>query len=213
MRLRKKPWAVPKLKESPMVVTTPQIYKGRWMEFFKVTAPLHVELGTGKGNFITTLARNHPNTNYLGIEMKPEALVSALFKGADLEAQGNLGLLLFNVNHILDAFAPGEVDRLYINFCDPWPKKRHAKRRLTHHQFLNRYRQILKSGGEIHLKTDNEALFEFSLNEFSEYGFRLRNITFDLHRSEYTENIMTEYEQKFAEQGMRIYRCEAILLE
>jgi tRNA (guanine-N7-)-methyltransferase len=196
-----------------MVVTNPQIYKGRWMEFFKAAAPLHVELGTGKGNFITTLARNNPNINYLGIEMKPEALVSALFKGADLEAQGNLGLLLFNVNHILDAFAPGEVDRLYINFCDPWPKKRHAKRRLTHHQFLNRYRQILKPGGEIHLKTDNEALFEFSLNEFSEYGFRLRNITFDLHRSEYTENIMTEYEQKFAEQGMRIYRCEAILLE
>src|SRR5690606_25529071 len=104
-----------------------------------------------------------------------------------------------------------ELERIYLNFSDPWPKKRHAKRRLTHVNFLEIYKEILKPQGEIHFKTDNQKFFEFSLNSFADAGFRLRNITFDLHQSDVTDNIMTEYEEKFAQQGMPIYRCEAVL--
>lgn len=211
MRLRKKPWAVPALQDSPIGITEPKQYKGNWQSFFKHKAPIHVELGTGKGRFITTNARLFPENNYLGIEMKPEALVGGLAQAEDIQEQGNLGLILGNINHILDFFDQHEVSRLYINFCDPWPKTPQAKRRLTHHNFLMKYRQFLVPDAEIHFKTDNKELFEFSLNEFADHGFRLKNISLDLHRSDFTGNIMTEYEQKFSSLGMPIYRLEARL--
>lgn len=211
MRLRKKPWAVPTIQNSPIGITEPEIYKGKWNQFFRNSGPIHVELGTGRGNFITTLARMNPDTNYLGIEMKPEALVRAILKAEDLTEQGNLGLILANINHIEDFFSTNEVNRLYINFCDPWPKKRHMKRRLTHRNFLEKYRRFLAPKAEIHFKTDNRQLFEFSLNEFADNGFRLKNMTLDLHKSDFTGNVMTEYEQKFVELGMPIYRLEAYL--
>ncbi len=211
MRLRKKPWAVPALQASSIGITEPKQYKGNWQQFFKQRAPLHVELGTGKGRFITSNARIHPDINFLGIEMKPEALVYGLAQAEDIVDQGNLGLILTNINHILDIFDTDEVDRLYINFCDPWSKKAHAKRRLTHHNFLAKYRQFLAPGAEIHFKTDNRGLFQFSLNEFADRGFRLKNISLDLHQSDFEGNIMTEYEEKFSSLGMPIYRLEAML--
>lgn len=211
MRLRKKPWAVPAIQSSPIGITDPFQYKGKWQQFFKQAAPLHVELGTGKGRFITSNARSYPENNYLGIEMKPEALVQGLPQAEDILDQGNLGLILCNINRILDIFDKNEVSRLYINFCDPWPKKAHANRRLTHHLFLDKYRQFLKPDAEIHFKTDNKDLFEFSLNEFAAHRFQLKNISLDLHKSGYENNILTEYEEKFSSLGMPIYRLEAKL--
>lgn len=211
MRLRNKPWAVPALKESPIGITNPEQYKGNWQSYFRKQAPLHVELGTGKGRFITTLARENPEINYLGVEMKPEALVMGLAQAEDIVHQGNLGLILGNINRILDFFAANEVQQLYINFCDPWPKKAHAKRRLTHHRFLQQYKAFLSPHAQIHFKTDNRELFEFSLQEFTEQGFQLHNVCYDLHRSSFAGNIMTEYEEKYTLLGMPIYRLEAIL--
>lgn len=208
MRLRKKPWISEEIKKYSDVVSEIRT-GGKWHELFGREARLHVELGTGKGRFINAMAEINPDINYLGIEAQEGVLFYAAQKAKQKQLK-NLRLLVFDVNNITDIFMPGEVDRLYINFCDPWPKKRHAKRRLTHSAFLQKYRQILKSGGELYFKTDNEKLFEFSLNEFAAADLKLRNITFDLHNSEFTGNIMTEYEAKFSDRGMRIYRCEAI---
>lgn len=213
MRLRKKPWVAERIQEFPhILVNKPSLYKGRWHRFFENDNPLHAELGTGKGRFITTLAQHNPAINYIGMEYMQDVIYYAARKADDKELK-NIALLCFDVNHILDIFHCGEISRLYINFCDPWPKKRHAKRRLTHHGFLSRYAQILAPGGEIHFKTDNEQLFAYSLNEFAaERQFQLKNITFDLHNSEFSGNVMTEYEEKFSSRGMKIFRCEAQLL-
>jgi tRNA (guanine-N7-)-methyltransferase len=124
----------------------------------------------------------------------------------------NLALGLFNIEYVLDLFEAGEVSRIYLNFSDPWPKRRHARRRLTHPEFLAKYTHILQSDGEIHLKTDGEHFFEFSLNSFIEAGFDLRNVSLSLHREgAHPEHVMTEYEMKFHERGQNIYRCEAVL--
>jgi tRNA (guanine-N7-)-methyltransferase len=210
MRLRKKPWIAEGIKAfSHIVVDDPIAYRGRWRQYFDNDGALHVEVGTGKGRFVTTLAHLHPQINYIGMEYMLDIIYYAARKAADKNIS-NLALLRFDVNDILNVFAPGEVDRLYINFCDPWPKNRHAKRRLTHREFLSRYKQLLVNGGEIHFKTDNETLFEFSLNEFcADRDFQLRNITFDLHNSGYADNVMTEYEEKFSSMGMKIFRLEA----
>lgn len=181
---------------------------GGWTEVFGRTAPLHVELGTGRGRFICELAAGNAEINYIGIEVQKDVIYYAAQKAFERNLP-NVRLLLYNVNEIGDIFAEGEVSRLYINFCDPWPKNRHAKRRLTHHRFLEMYRRILVPGGELFFKTDNEQLFEFSLNEFAAAGLGLRNITFDLHNSGFSGNIMTEYEARFCARGMKIFRCEA----
>lgn len=212
MRLRKKPWIKDEITTyEHLVVVEPEHYKGKWNEWFKNENPIHVELGTGKGNFITTLAEKHPNCNFIGVEVREEVLIAAVRKAAN-KGLKNIAFLWLNINKIDEIFAEDELSRLYLNFSDPWPKSRHAKRRLTHRDFLNKYKLILKQGQEIHLKTDNEKLFEFSLNEFSDTGFRLKNITFDLHHSAFEEEkeVMTEYEQKFVNLGMKIYRVEAV---
>jgi tRNA (guanine-N7-)-methyltransferase len=210
VRLRKKPWISEKIQDfADIIIAEPQQYKGRWQQYFNNRQPLHVEVGTGKGRFITTLAQLHPDINYIGVEYARDIVYYAALKARRVET-ANIRLLNFDVNNIVDVFSPGEVSRLYINFCDPWPKNRHAKRRLTHHDFLQRYKQMVVPGGEIHFKTDNEALFEFSLNEFcGDRSFQLQHISLDLHNSDFAGNVMTEYEEKFSSKGMKIFRLEA----
>lgn len=209
MRLRKKPWLKEAIKEFSDIVILSDYdkYKGKWHEIFGNNNPIYVEVGTGKGKFITQLALENPNINFIGIEAQVDVLYYAAQK-ANAKQLANLKLVLFDVNDILEIFDNGEINKLYINFCDPWPKNRHAKRRLTHRNFLNKYRVILAEDGEINFKTDNEKLFEFSLNEFCELHLYLKNISLDLHNSNFKDNIMTEYEEKFSKLGMKIFRCE-----
>ncbi|CCQ95507.1 tRNA (guanine-N(7)-)-methyltransferase [[Clostridium] ultunense Esp] len=212
VRLRKKQWAIPTLEKSPLVVTDPLLYRGRWFSFFGREGPLHVEIGTGKGKFLNTLASLHPENLYLGIEMKPEALVYAVLKAEEIKPPVNIGFLLLNADRLEEVFEEGELTRIYLNFTDPWPKARHAKRRLTHPRYLEMYKKLLKPGGEIHLKTDHTAYFQYSLKTLSEAGFQLRHVTLDLHHSSYREeNVMTEYEEKFWQQGVPVCRAEAFL--
>lgn len=210
MRLRKKPWIGEALQDYRTFVyrQAGEELAGKWSEIFDCKAPLHVELGTGKGRFISGMAERHPECNFIGIEAQQDVLYYAAQKVAERELT-NVKLLVFDINNIMSIFAPGEVDRFYINFCDPWPKSRHAKRRLTYHRFLDMYKQLLAPGGAIHFKTDNRPLFEFSLEEFAAQGWQLDKVTFDLHNSEWNEgNVMTEYEMKFSSKGP-IHRLEA----
>lgn len=213
MRLRRKPWVDEAIHEfDDFVVSRDQEIgeekKGKWSEIFGRKAPLHVELGTGKGDFISQLAELHPDINYIGIEMQQDVLYSAAKKIAEKELK-NVRLLVFDINHIEDIFAKGEVDRFYINFCDPWPKKRHAKRRLTYRDFLKRYAVILKEGGEIRFKTDNKDLFDFSVEEFEAMGWQLSDVTYDLHAAPVPGDVETEYEEKFSRKGNLICRLVA----
>lgn len=181
--------------------------KGKWNEKFNNSNPIHVEFGTGRGKFITTLATQNPDINYIAFEIKEEVLI----KGVEKAVEANLNNILFawaDVKNILDYFDEDELSRVYVNFCDPWPKKRWAKRRLTHTNFLNMYEKVLNENGELHFKTDNQNLFEFSLNEISANDWQLKNISLDLANSDF-ENVTTEYEDKFMSYGMKIYRCEA----
>ena len=227
MRLRRKPWVDAALEEYSDIVVIKEIpfsvpeqpgsslekrnahehRKGQWHEVFGCKAPLYVELGTGKGQFISELAEKNPSINFIGIEAQQDVLYYAAQKVRE-KGLTNVRLLVFDINHVLDIFAPGEVDRLYINFCDPWPKVRHAKRRLTHANFLNKYRILLPAGGEIFFKTDNRPLFEFSLEQFEACNLQVAKVTFDLHNSDYQDNVMTEYEKKFSGMGTPINRCE-----
>ena len=214
MRLRRKPWVDEAIHDFDSFVFSKDLEigeekKGQWAEIFGRQAPLHVELGTGKGDFISQLAERNPDINYIGIEMQQDVLYSAAKKIAAMELK-NVRLLVFDINKIGDIFAPGEVDRFYINFCDPWPKKRHAKRRLTHVGFLEKYRGLLKEGGEIHFKTDNRPLFDFSLEQFEEAHLTVKDVSFDLHAENRPDNIMTEYERKFSGFGEKINRCEVV---
>ncbi|SNS85452.1 tRNA (guanine-N(7)-)-methyltransferase [Anaerovirgula multivorans] len=208
MRRRKKPGSKEKLLSHQLYLCEePEKYKGHWNNCFDEKKPIHVELGIGRGQFITTLAELNPDIHYIGIEIKEEILLKAVEK-AETKKLKNIKFLWYDVNKINDIFNQGELSRIYINFCDPWPKKRWEKRRLTHRSFLEKYKYILTENGEIHFKTDNEKLFEFSLNEFSYAGLRLNNITFDLHHGETKDPVTTEYEDKFSAMGMKIYRCE-----
>lgn len=206
MRLRKKPHTDEKLKNFSNFVMTEEF---NWREKFNDTSRLlYVELGTGKGDFITQSAEKNPKINFLGLEVEATVVLAAARKVREKNLS-NVRLAVFDINHIDEIFSENEIDRLYINFCDPWHKKRHAKRRLTHVRFLEMYRKILKPNGEIHFKTDNRALFDFSLEQFDEAGWKVRDVTFDLHADEPPDNIRTEYENKFSELGVKINRCVA----
>ena len=214
MRLRRKPWVDEEIHEFDSFVFSRdqeigEEKKGQWAALFGRQAPLHVELGTGKGDFISQLAERHPENNYIGIEAQQDVLYSAAKKIAGMGLT-NVRLLVFDINHIENIFAEAEVDRFYINFCDPWPKKRHAKRRLTHIGFLEKYRNFLKKPGELHFKTDNRPLFDFSLEQFEAAGLKVQHVSFDLHAENPPDNIMTEYERKFSGFGEKINRCEVI---
>ena len=209
MRLRNKPWAEDRLNEYPQyVIQQPETQKGKWHEIFGNDNPIYIEVGTGKGRFITEMAKAHPGVNFIGIEVYRSVIVSALdlLIEADLP---NLRLLNVDAARLREYFEKGEVNRVYLNFSDPWPKSRHAKRRLTYKTFLEEYEGILPEHGEIHFKTDNQGLFESSLKSISEYGMLLKFVSLDLHNSDFEGNIMTEYEEKFSSKGNRIYRLEA----
>ncbi|MDO0493967.1 tRNA (guanosine(46)-N7)-methyltransferase TrmB [Clostridioides difficile] len=210
MRRRRKKGADEKLLSYTKYVLRDDIdkLKGKGNLKFRNDNPIHVEFGTGKGKFITTLAKQNPDINYIAMELKEEVLLKAVEK-ADASNLNNILFLWGDVSNILDYFEAKELSRIYINFCDPWPKNRWSKRRLTHSGFLEMYNRVLEDDGEIHFKTDNEKLFEFSLNEIAANNWLLKNISLDLGNSEYENNVTTEYEDKFMSQGMRIFRCEA----
>lgn len=210
MRLRKKPWGEYELENNKNLITSPEKNKGKWKDFFCNENPLHIEIGTGKGNFITTTSLLNKDINYLAIERQTNVIVSALKKGREKGIGGNIGFFVADVKDILNYFESGEISRIYINFCDPWErKKKWAKKRLSHTNFLKLYETLFKDRGEIFFKTDNKNLFEFSLNEFCDRGWQLKNISLDLHNSNMKNNVKTEYEEKFSNKGMPIYRLEA----
>lgn len=209
MRLRNKRGATEELLNHPtIVIQDAEKKKGKWNEIFGNHNPIHIEVGTGKGQFLTGMSELHPDINYIGVEKYDSVIITALERIQEAKVS-NFKLLNEDVINISNFFSQGEVDRVYINFTDPWPKNRHEKRRLTHEGFLKMYQEILKKNGEIHFKTDNQGLFEYSLHSFSKYGMILNNVSLDLHKSEIEGNVMTEYEEKFSQKGMRIYRCEA----
>ena len=187
------------------VIKEPEKLKGNWKSIFGNDNPIHLEIGTGKGKFITELALQNPDINYIGIEKYSSVLFRALEKRREVELN-NLYFIRFDAVYLLDIFAENEIARIYLNFSDPWPKERHAKRRLTSRRFLEMYDKCLKKDGEIFFKTDNRDLFEFSIKEVEEFGWKIKGITYDLHKSEYAkDNIMTEYEERFASLGKPIY--------
>ncbi len=210
MRLRNIPGAKEEMLTSPFVVQEPETKAGRWQEVFENPGPLEIEIGCGKGRFLSELAVRCPETNYLGIEKFSSVLLRALEKRKEMECR-NLLFLRFDAEEIENIFSPGEVDRIYLNFSDPWPKARHHKRRLTSREFLARYEKILKWGGMVEFKTDNTKLFEFSLEEAEAAGWEILAKTLDLHRDPVLNegNIMTEYEEKFSLLGNRI--CKLIM--
>ena len=206
MRLRNVKGSRETIAANDYVVHAPEEQKGKWSEVFGNSNPIHIEVGMGKGKFITELARQNPDINYVGIEKYSSVLVRALEKRPELE-QDNLMFIRMDAENLPEVFAKDEVERIYLNFSDPWPKDRHAKRRLTSVQFLSRYDQFLKPDGRVICKTDNRPLFDFSLEQVEEAGWILENYTFDLHHSEYLEgNVMTEYESKFVAEGKPINR-------
>lgn len=205
------------IAQPELILLDPAIYKGKWSSQFGNDNPIHVELGMGKGKFISELSYLNPDINYIGVDMYDELLRRAgekaeLSRGIDGGSIANLKLALFNIEKIEDIFDTHELERIYLNFSDPWPKKRHARRRLTHAGFVRKYIDILNEHGEIHFKTDSRSLFEFSLNSFANMNLRMRNISLDLHaEGARTDLVMTEYETKFFEQGVNIHRLEVVI--
>lgn len=209
MRMRKKPNLIPRMERcAEYLITDPEAWRGRWREKLSPNCALRLELGCGKGRFTCETAAAEPEVLFVAVERVPDAMVMAMERARDLGLR-NVFFVDADAAGLPDFFAPGEVDRLYINFCDPWPTKRHAKRRLTHRNFLLKYRQVLPDGGEIHFKTDNAGLFAFSVEEFPAGGFQPTQVTDDLHRDG-IQGVMTDYEAKFHAMGTPIHRCVAV---
>ena len=210
MRLRNIPGARQTISESPWIVQDPASVKGKWKERFGNDHPVHLEIGTGKGKFINRLAQENPEISYVGIEKYSSVLIRALDK-LDESQITNLLFIRGDAELICEYFGEGEVDRIYLNFSDPWPKDRHAKRRLPSKEFLRRFAQILSDEGTIEFKTDNRDLFDFAVDEVEAGGFKILQITDDLHNDPAMNqgNIMTEYEERFSAKGNPI--CKYIL--
>ena len=206
MRLRNNKNAKNILEESIYVIKNPEEYKGKWNKLFNNDNPIEIEIGCGKGNFIINNAIKYPEKNFIGIEMYDTVLMYAVNKIENYIP--NLRFIRMDARLIEDVFDK-EIDLIYLNFSDPWPKNRNAKRRLTHERFLSRYDNVFKGKKKIFLKTDNTGLFEFSIESLSSYGYKLKNISLDLINSNIEDNIMTEYEKKFTEKGIKINRLEA----
>ncbi|MFW4370929.1 MAG: tRNA (guanosine(46)-N7)-methyltransferase TrmB [Spiroplasma sp. hy2] len=206
MRLRNKPWATEYIMENPtFAIQNPEYYKGQWGKMiFKNNNPLNIEIGSGKGDFIIALAKKYPNQNFLAIERYPSVLVLAL-KKIIAENLSNLKIIVFGAIFLLEIFAPKEINKIYLNFSDPWPKMRHEKRRLTNKIYLDFYQIILQDNGEIHFKTDNDQLFTYSLESFKENNWKIVDYTTNLYQSQYAENnVPTEYERRFVKLGKNI---------
>ena len=209
MRLRHIRGAEEAVAESPYVIRQPLQYRGRFAELFGNDHPIEIEVGMGKGKFIMELAGRYPDVNFIGIERYPSVLLRALKKRGELELP-NIYFLCVDARELTDIFAPGEVDRIYLNFSDPWPKDRHAKRRLTSPDFMRVYDAVLARDGRLEFKTDNQELFAYSLRSIPEAGWRIEAFTRDLHHSELAEgNVMTEYETKFSAMGNPICKLVA----
>ena len=211
MRMRKKPWARPELEACKFFIQNPSEYKGRWKEFFGNDKPIYMELGCGKGTFMAVHGSENPDKNYITIDIKDEVLVLAKRNiEAAYEKKGheidNVALMSQEIALIDNMLGDGdEISRIYINFCNPWPRGKHKKRRLTHTRQLANYKTFLdKEKGEIYFKTDNDELFEESIEYFKEEGFEIIKITHDLHSEMIFEDIRTEHEQMFSEQGIKI---------
>lgn len=212
MRLRNVPGSRETIAEHKLCILEENPQAGNWHKIFGNDHPIFIEVGMGKGQFITTLALQHPDINYIGIEKYSSVLVRALEKTDVMETlPANLRFIRMDAENICSMFEKDEVDRIYLNFSDPWPKDRHAKRRLTSQEFLKRYDKILKRNGQVEFKTDNKGLFQFSLEQAEPAGWRLDAFTWDLHHDEELNkgNVMTEYEQKFSALGNPI--CKMIL--
>ncbi|MFJ7827112.1 tRNA (guanosine(46)-N7)-methyltransferase TrmB [Psychrobacillus sp. NPDC096623] len=210
MRLRNKPWAEDFINAHPeIVIPNPEEKKGKWNVEFNNDHPLHIEVGSGKGQFVTGMAKQNPDINYIGIELYDSVIVSALENAIAAQPLPNLRLLKVNGADLAQYFEKNDVDRVYLNFSDPWPKTKHAKRRLTHAVFLELYKSILVDHAEIHFKTDNRGLFEYSLTSMSAFGMLIKDVSLDLHVNMPEDNVMTEYEEKFSAKGQPIYRVEA----
>lgn len=194
------------VERSPYVLLDPEKYKGRYEEVFKNTNPIYIEIGMGKGKFVIENAKKYPHINFIGIEKYDSVLLRAIQKLED-ENLPNLRLIRMDAISI-DQIFNQEIDLIYLNFSDPWPKDRHAKRRLSSFSFLQKYDKICKSKKHIIMKTDNRNLFEYSVCSFTDYGYHIKDISLDLYKDIYLDNIATEYEQKFHNQGYPIYRIE-----
>ena len=211
MRIRFKKWARPELEASKFYIDNPEDYKGKWRELFKnPEAPLHLELGCGKGTFMAKLATRDRNVNHIAIDVVDAMLglakrnIEAEFKENNMEIN-NVYLTRFDIERILLIMDKKDsIDRIYINFCNPWPRGKHRKKRLTHTRQLEKYKQIISPNAEIYFKTDDDELFEASLTYFEESGFKIIKKTYDLHSENAPDNIITEHEKMFSEQGIKI---------
>lgn len=208
MRLRNIPGAKDAILECGWVIDEPQQFKGKWSEVFEEEKPLFLEVGMGKGRFIMEMAARNPQVNFIGIERYSSVLLRALQKRAELELP-NIFFMCVDAKELAEIFEPGEIEKIYLNFSDPWPKDRHAKRRLTSPDFMKVYDQVLCGDGTVEFKTDNQGLFAYSLEAIPEAGWRIDAFTEDLHHSPMAEgNVMTEYEMKFSAMGNPI--CKLI---
>lgn len=220
MRIRFKPWARPELEASKFYIDNPEDYKGKWRTLFKENKPLHLELGCGKGSFISSLAIRHPEVNYVAIDLVDAMLglakrnIEAVYGEANREID-NVYLTRYDIERVLNIFDKEDnIERIYINFCNPWPRGKHHKKRLTHTRQLEKYREFLKDNGEIYFKTDDDALFSDSLTYFENCGFKILDKTYDLaSRPDFWDNIMTEHEKMFMEQGIKIKALKAQKME
>jgi len=210
MRLRKKPWARPELEACEFFVTNPKEYKGKWQSVFGNSNEIWLELGCGKGGFISKLASSNPDKNFIAIDIKDEVLVLAKRKieaeyvSANLNTS-NIRLMAHEIMLIHQIFDHNDViNRIFINFCNPWPKNSHVARRLTHPNQLNQYKAFLAPQGQIWFKTDNDTLFDASVKYFEHCNFKITFITEDLHASNFEHNIETEHEKMFTDQGLKI---------
>ena len=215
MRIRRKKWAEKELNESKFYIHNPNEFKGRWNDKFDNNNPLHIELGCGKGSFIASLASKNRDINYIAIDMI-EAMLGLSKRNIEnaynFNNPDNLLLIRANVENILDVFDKNDmINRIYINFCNPWPRKKHNKRRLTHTRQLEKYKKILNKNGEIFFKTDSDELFEDSIQYFKDANYTIKSITYDLHNNSiFEENIYTEHEKMFSDLGIKIKALIAI---
>lgn len=211
MRLRKKAWivdAIKELKDEYVFLDNIEVHKGHWQEMF-AGKPIALEIGCGKGSFINGLAELNPDKAYIGVETQHDISYYPA-KSAKEAGRDNVKIICGDAAFLEEWFEPGEIKELYLNFSDPWPKARHARRRLTHRDFLAKYENLLGKGGHLRFKTDNRGLFDFSLEEFKEFGLEIIAVSYDLHHSEYANPVMTEYERKFSALGNPINFCEVV---
>lgn len=213
MRMRKKPWARPELEACQFFIQQPASQKGKWRQYFVKEAPIFLELGCGKGGFLAQIASKNRDINFIAVDIKDEMLgyarrkLETAYNGEKIE---NVALMPYDIERIWDVFSEEDtIDRIYINFCNPWPKPRHRKKRLTHTRQLEKYRLFLKDGGEIHFKTDDDGLYKDSLNYFKEAGFEIIKQIEDLEKAKNEENYLTEHELMFMEQGIKIKKLVA----